>query len=184
MNQLYFITGNKNKFEEIKEIIPDLERLDMDLAEIQDMDARKIIEHKLKEALLHHRGKNFIVEDTSLCLESLKGLPGPLIKWFLETIGCGGLADIAHASGNNKATARTYIGYARSDGDIYFFDGEIAGTIVPPRGESNFGWDIIFVPDGYKKTFAELGRAEKQKISMRKIAAKKLKEFLDKDLHR
>ena len=178
MKQLYFITGNKNKFEEIREIIPNLERLDMDLAEIQDMDPRRIIEAKLKEALRHHPGTDFIVEDTSLYLECLKGLPGPLIKWFLETIGCGGLADIAHALGDARATARTYIGYARSDGDIYFFDGEVAGTIVAPRGESNFGWDIIFVPDGYAQTFAEIGRAEKQKISMRKIAAQKLKEFL------
>jgi non-canonical purine NTP pyrophosphatase (RdgB/HAM1 family) len=178
MNQLYFITGNKNKFEEIKEIIPELERFDMDLVEIQDIDPRRIIEAKLKEALVHRPNTDFIVEDTSLHLECLKGLPGPLIRWFLETIGCGGLADIARLTGNARAKAQTYIGYARRDGSINFFEGEIAGMIVSPRGESNFGWDVIFVPDGHEKTFAELGRAEKQKISMRKIAAQKLKEFL------
>ena len=82
---LYFITGNKNKFEEVKSILPEIEQLDVDLPEIQDIDAQNIIRFKLLEALRHHAGE-FIVEDTSLYFDCLKGLPGPLIKWFLETI--------------------------------------------------------------------------------------------------
>ena len=54
---LYFITENKNKFEEVKSVIPDIEHLDMELPEIQEIDPKKIIETKLKEALNHKTGE-------------------------------------------------------------------------------------------------------------------------------
>ena len=79
---------------------------------------------------------------------------------------------------NNKATAKTVIGYAKSTDEIYYFEGEISGGIVVPRAISNFGWDPIFLPDGHTKTFAEMDVSEKNEISMRRIATQKLKEFL------
>jgi len=174
---IYFITGNKNKFEEVKAILPEVEQLDIDLPEIQEIDAKEIIKEKLLEALKHKKGE-FIVEDTSLYLDCLHGLPGPLIKWFLQTIGNKGLSKIAEKFKNNKAVAKTIIGYAKSQRDIHFFEGVINGKIVSPRGKTNFGWDPIFMPDGYDKTFAEMSREEKNKISMRRNALNKLKKFL------
>ncbi|KKT28076.1 MAG: Ham1 family protein [Candidatus Giovannonibacteria bacterium GW2011_GWB1_46_20] len=174
---LYFITGNKNKFEEIKSVLSDIERLAMDLPEIQEVDLKKIIEAKLKEALNHKAGE-FIVEDTGLYLECLKGLPGPLIKWFLETFALDEFAKIAEKLGNNRAEAKTIIGYAKNHEEIYFFEGAVSGQIVSPRGESNFGWDPIFQPDGYSETFAEMDDERRQSLKMRRIAALKLKEFL------
>lgn len=174
---LYFITGNKNKFEEIKSVLPDILQLDMDLPEIQDVDAKKIIEAKLKEALNHKNGE-FIVEDTSLYLDCLGGLPGPFIKWFLQIMGRAGIAEMAEKLGNNKAQAKTIIGYAKNHEEIYFFEGSISGSIVRPKGESGFGWDPILVPDGFSKTFAEMDEDEGRSLKMRRIAALKLKEFL------
>jgi len=84
--EIYFVTGNKNKFEEIKSIIPELIQLDLEVPEIQELDAKEVIKFKLTEAVKIHQGR-FIVEDTSLYLDCLKGLPGPLIKWFMKTIG-------------------------------------------------------------------------------------------------
>lgn len=178
IQNLYFITGNKAKFEEVKSILPFVDQLDIDLPEIQEIDAREIIRKKLSEALNHAQGE-FIVEDTSLYLECLKGLPGPLIKWFLKTIGNLGLAQIADHFKNTTAEARTIIGYAKNHEEIYFFEGFVKGNIVMPRGNSNFGWDIVFQPQGYDKTFAEMGKEEKNKISMRKLALDKLKSFLE-----
>jgi len=174
---IYFITGNKNKFEEVKLILPNIEQLDIDLPEIQGIDAKEIIRSKLLEALNHTEGE-FIVEDTSLYFNCLNGLPGPLIKWFSKAIGNDGLAKIAEKLGDDKAEAKTIIGYAKNHEEIYFFEGIIKGKIVKPRGESNFGWDPIFLPDGKEKTFAEMNREEKNEISMRRIASNKLNEFL------
>jgi non-canonical purine NTP pyrophosphatase (RdgB/HAM1 family) len=175
---LYFVTGNKNKFAEAKSVIPDLEQLDIDLPEIQEIDARAIIEAKLLAALEHHQG-GFIVEDTSLYFDCLNGLPGPLIKWFLKTIGNEGLFKLVQGFGNANASAKTMIGYAKSPGDIHYFEGVIEGTIVAPRGETNFGWDPVFQPRGHDRTFAEMTREEKNSMSMRKMAFEKLKEFMD-----
>ncbi|MFA5188965.1 MAG: RdgB/HAM1 family non-canonical purine NTP pyrophosphatase [Patescibacteria group bacterium] len=174
---IYFITGNKNKFAEVKAILPEVEQLDIDLPEIQEIDTKEIVKEKLLEALKHKKGE-FIVEDTSLYLDCLNGLPGPLIKWFLQTIGNEGLANLADKLGDDNAVAKTIIGYAKSQEDIYFFEGVINGKIISPRGETNFGWDPIFLPDGYDKTFAEMSREEKNKISMRRNAFNKLSEFL------
>jgi len=173
----YFITGNKNKFAEVQAVLPEVKQLDIDLPEIQELDAQKIIQAKLTEALKHKKGE-FIVEDTSLHLDCLRGLPGPLIKWFLQTIGNQGLTQLADKLGNDKAEAVTMIGYAKSQDEMHFFEGRVKGKIVSPRGETKFGWDPIFLPDGYDKTFAEMGAEEKNKISMRRMALNKLKEFL------
>ncbi len=175
---LHFITGNKNKLEEIKSVIPDVDQLDIDLIEVQDIDPKVIIEAKLQEAFNHHDGP-FIVEDTSLYFESLKDFPGPMIKWFLKSLGNEGLADLARRLESQKAVAKVIIGYAKDKEDIKFFEGSIDGTIVTPRGETTFGWDPIFQPVGYEKTFAEMSSEEKNAISMRKIAAEKLKEYIN-----
>lgn len=174
---VYFITGNEHKFLEAQEIVPELERLDIDLPEIQDIDSHAIIKAKLLEGLRHHSGP-LVVEDTSLYFDCLGGLPGPLIKWFLKTIGPMGLFQIVSKMGNSQAEARTLVGYAESGDKVLFFEGAIAGTIVEPRGTTTFGWDVIFQPEGSNQTFSEMSREEKNTISMRKKAFEQLKTFL------
>lgn len=96
----------------------------------------------------------------------------------MKTIGNDGLFNVVEKLGNNKAEAKTIIGYAESPEEIYYFEGSIKGTIVSPKGKSGFGWDPIFRPGGYSKSFAELTQEEKSKISMRRIALNKLKDFI------
>ena len=170
------MTGNKGKFDEAKSVVSNIEMLDIDLVEIQEIDARKVIESKIQEGL-RIKKTELIVEDTSLYLDALGGLPGPLIKWFMKTIGNEGLYDIAMKLGNTKAVAKTIVGYAR-DEKISFFEGVIEGNIVEPRGDNGFGWDSIFQPDGYSKTFAEMDSDEKNSLSMRKTAFENLKRYI------
>ncbi len=177
MKQLYFITGNKGKLLEVKSIIPEVQSLDIDLPEIQELDAHKIIEEKLKEARKVHSGE-FFCEDTSLYIECLNGLPGPLIKWFLQALGTKGIYELVKNNKNHKAVAKTVIGYTNGK-EIQFFEGEAVGEIVAPRGETNFGWDPLFQPDGHTKTFAEMDAEEKNRLSMRRKALEKLKGYLN-----
>lgn len=175
---LYFLTGNHNKFLEIKAFIPALKQLDIDLEEIQSLSANDIIQAKLNEAAKYYQAE-FIVEDTSLYLDCLNGLPGPLIKWFLQALGCEGLFQMAKKLGNTNATARTIIGYRAGNGNILFFEGALAGNICTPMGNNGFGWDRIFMPEGQNRTFAQMDDAGKQSISMRTIALNKLRDYLD-----
>jgi len=176
---LYFITGNQHKFDEIKAIIPEIERLELDLPEIQEIDPEVIIKEKLLEARKRHEGE-FIVEDTSLVLDCLNGLPGPLIKWFLKALTNRGLYDLAAKYGVFGAAARTTIGYADAQGEVRFFAGVTRGALVPPRGGGNFafGWDPIFKPEGSAKTHAEMTREEKNAVSQRGKAARQLQAHL------
>ena len=174
---IYFITGNDKKFAEMKAVLPEIERMDIDLPEIQAMDSQAIIQAKLQEALRHTDGE-CIVEDTSVSLECLNGLPGPLIKWFLLKMGIEGLASMAEKLGNDRAIATVVIGYAKNADEVMFFEGSIHGRVVQPRGDRSFGWDPIFLPDGFDQTFAEMGVEEKSAVSMRRIAAEKLAKHL------
>lgn len=177
---LYFITGNKNKFEEVKVFLPEIKQLDIDLPEIQETDAREIIRQKLLAAEKHAKGE-YIVEDTSLYLDCLGGsLPGPLVKWFEKTIGIDVIAALAKKMGSCGATAKTIIGYADIGNTMEFFEGTARGSIVSPRGKNDFGWGPIFKPEGCDKTFGEMTREEKHAISMRRLAIDELKKFLEK----
>lgn len=174
---LYFITGNKSKFKEAKALIPKIKQIELDLPEIQEIDSKKIIEEKLKQAIKIHKGK-FFCEDTSLYLDCLNGFPGPLIKWLLISIKNKGIYKLVSNYKNKKALAETLIGY--SDGKkIKFFEGNIKGEITSEKGKKGFGWDRIFIPTGHNKTMAQMSTNEKNKISMRKKALMKFNNYLN-----
>ena len=176
---LYFVTGNKGKFAEVKSLLPHVEQLDLDLPEIQSLDPQVVIRSKLLAALQHGPGE-YIVEDTSVYMAALNWtLPGPLIKWFLEGLGNEGLGHLAAKMGQGDARVATIFGYAKNETELYFFDGELAGAIVAPRGNNGFGWNPIFQPTGSSLTFGEMTQQEKDSISMRMTALKKLKDFLE-----
>ena len=174
-----FITGNKNKFEEIQSVLDvPMERLDIDLPEIQSLDAKEVIRQKLFAAEKTGKGE-YIVEDTSLYLSCLNfQLPGPFIKWFEKGIANDGIVKLVHAMGDPKARAAVLIGHIDEDRNVTFFEGSVVGEIVPARGNKDFGWGPIFQPEGSAKTFGEMERDEKHAVSMRGMAARKLKDFL------
>jgi XTP/dITP diphosphohydrolase len=173
---IYLVTSNKNKFKEFKEILGfKLKRVSLELDEIQAIEVEKVVEHKTKQAFNKIK-KPVICEDTGLYFKEWNGLPGALAKLFDKTIGYRNLCKILKS--NRKAKAQTVIGYF--DGKNYkSFIGEISGRIAKsPRGKNGFGWDVIFIPHGYSKTFAQMSSGEKNQISMRKIALEKLRSFL------
>ncbi|XP_020080970.1 inosine triphosphate pyrophosphatase-like, partial [Ananas comosus] len=112
-----------------------------------------------------------LVEDTCLCFNALKGLPGPYIKWFLQKIGHEGLNNILKAYEDKSAYAMCIFSLALGPtSEPITFVGKTEGKIVPPRGPADFGWDPIFEPDGYEQTYAEMPKEEKNKISHRSKA--------------
>jgi non-canonical purine NTP pyrophosphatase (RdgB/HAM1 family) len=174
-----FITGNIEKFKEIKRFIPELEQLKIDLPEIQELDAKKVIEAKLVEARKFiEKGTEIIVEDTSLYIKEMKLLPGPLIKWFLQSLGVDGIWNIVQKFDSREAYAKTIIGYIDKDSNSYYFEGVVEGYIIAPRGVG-FGWYPLFQVKGSNKNFVEMNDQEKEKFSMRSKAVIKLKLFLE-----
>jgi XTP/dITP diphosphohydrolase len=176
---IYFVTGNENKLKEAEAILGrKLEQINMNIDEIQEIEQDRIIRHKAKSAYEQIK-KPVLVEDTGIFISALNGFPGALVKWVLKTIGNEGICRIMKDEKNREVIAKTY--FCLYDNKTFnIFTGQLKGGIAfKPQGKSGFGWDPIFIPKGYKKSFAQMSAEEKNKISMRKIALEKLKNFLD-----
>jgi non-canonical purine NTP pyrophosphatase (RdgB/HAM1 family) len=173
---MIFVTGNHQKLKEFEEILEvKLDYLDLDLEEIQSIEVKEVAEHKARQAYEILK-EPVIVEDTGLYFEELKGLPGALVKFFVKKLTLDQICFLVKE--NRSAKAVTCIAYF--DGkELKTFIGETEGKIaLKPRGNNGFGWDAIFIPEGYDRTFAELTDEEKISKFMRKEAIKKLKGFL------
>lgn len=149
----------------------------VDLPELQG-EIDEISRLKCKEAARIIRGP-VIVEDTSLCFNSLGGLPGPYIKWFLDKLGPDGLFKMLAGWEDKSAFAVCTFAYSPGgeNDHVVLFQGKTAGTIVEPRGTRDFGWDPCFQPDGYNQTYGEMTKEEKNKISHRSQALNKLRNY-------
>lgn len=171
-----FVTSNEDKVREAEAILDmQLERESIDLQEIQAVDVEDVARQKATDAY-RTVDQPVIVEDTGLLFAALNGFPGALTKWALKTAGNEGLCNFL--DDYREATAVTVIGYADGN-EIQTFKGEVSGEIAyEPRGDYDFGWDPIFIPDGYTETFGELGPTVKNEMSMRKKALTKLDEYL------
>lgn len=167
------ITGNENKVRELKKIFPTdmaIKATKIDLDEIQSLDTKKIISHKLRQAYVEIE-QPVIVEDVSAELECLNGLPGPFIKFFEEQLGRGALYKLSYEEA--KVKIRCTMGYFDGKTEL-IAEGIVPGTITAPRGGDGFGFDFVFIPRGYKQTFSEMGVETKNCISHRFLAAKNL----------
>lgn len=178
-----FVTGNKKKLEEVEQIMGTdlpytLTNRKIDLPELQG-DTIDIAKEKCKLAAQAVNGP-VLTEDTSLCFNALNGMPGPYIKWFLESCGHDGLNSMLTGFDDKTAYAQTVTAFTMGpDEEVHVFDGRTNGKIVPPKGKLDFGWDPIFEPDeGKGKTYAEMEKEEKNAISHRGRSFAKLKEFL------
>ena len=176
--KIYFITGNKNKIEEVRAITGlNVVAKNLDIQEIQSLDVEEVARDKALKAF-EKIGQPVIVDDTGMSIEALNGLPGALITWFLGALKPEGIIKILAQEKNRNASVSTCIAYADETG-VYTFLGAIQGEIASaPRGKNGFGYDSIFIPEGHKKTYAEMSSEEKNSISMRKIALLKFKEFI------
>jgi inosine triphosphate pyrophosphatase len=182
---LIFVTGNPKKLEEVQAILGSaipIEGRAVDLPELQG-EPDEISREKCKLAAQQIDGP-VIVEDTCLCFNALKGLPGPYIKWFLEKLGHEGLNRLLAGFEDKSAYALCTFSFAASaDAEPITFEGRTDGRIVLPRGPPHFGWDPIFQPDGFDQTFAEMEKATKNDISHRRKALNQLKTYLEANPH-
>lgn len=167
-----FVTGNIKKLEEVVAILGSnfprtLRHQSLDLAELQGTP-EEVSRYKCIEASRLLPGTPVLIEDTCLCFNALSGLPGPYIKSFLERIGPEGLFKLLSGWEDKSAEAVCTFAYCNgTDQEVELFQGRTSGDIVSPRGARDFGWDCIFQPKGYTKTYAELPKEEKNKISHR-----------------
>jgi XTP/dITP diphosphohydrolase len=189
MLKIVFATQNPNKLQEIKAMLPDsielkgLDHLDLneDIPETQDTLEGNALQ---KARYVYEKfGVNCFADDTGLEVEALNGKPGVFSARYAgegkdSNANMDKLLDELKNSDNRRAQFRTVIALI-IDGDELLFNGIAEGEIIDEkRGKEGFGYDPIFVPRGYKETFAQMPLHEKNRISHRYKATKMLAEYL------
>ncbi len=177
MQKVTFITGNIKKAEYLEKFLGyPVSHLSLDLDEIQSLDLKKIVEHKVKQAYEAIKSP-VIVEDVSLEFVALGKLPGPFIRFFIEEVPLETICSLLDDK-SRQATARCVFGFF--DGiRLKLFESSLDGEIaLTPAGESGYGWDKIFIPQGYSVTRAQLSEEDDRKTYLRIKPFVALKEFL------
>ena len=188
--KLVFATNNAHKLEEVAAILGD----QVELLSLNDIGCQADIPETaetlegnalLKSSYIY---KNYhldcFADDTGLEVKALNGAPGVYSARYAGGEGHDAQANLLSPDDeldgkeNRKAQFRTAISLIL-DGKEYLFEGVIKGEIIKEkRGDSGFGYDPVFMPEGYDRTFAELGNDIKNQISHRALAVQKLCEFL------
>ncbi len=185
--QLFFITGNSHKYNEISKIFKreninyDLTQLDLNPIEIQANDLKEVALYKLNSIKTKVKG-SFFVEDAGLFINyPLNGFPGVYSSYIFKTIGNNGILKLLTNIDNSKAHFKSIIAlYFEPLEKNYIFEGKVEGIISKMiRGSQGFGYDPIFIPkNNPQKTFGEMRIEEKNNISHRSKAITKLIQFL------
>ncbi len=189
--KIVFATNNKNKLREIREILgPDFEIVSLseigcheDIPETGDTLEENALQKAQFVCDKYHIG--CFADDTGLEVEALDGQPGVHSARYAEGTDHDSEANMAKLlanledKSNRNARFRTIIVLLQPNAQPIYFEGRVDGQIATEKhGTEGFGYDPIFVPEGYDKSFAELGEDIKNKISHRARAVVKLSEYL------
>lgn len=189
-NLIYFITTNNHKFNEISKMFESenltykLKQLNIKTTEIQADSIKENASFKLNSIKLSVGGSCFIEDAGFFVDKPLNGFPGVYSSYVFRTIGNQGILRLIDNFKFTKAHFMTIIAlFFKPLGKDFFFEGRIDGRISETiKGSGGFGFDPIFIPDEIQnKTFAELTIKEKNLISHRGLAWKKMIEFLKRN---
>ena len=187
--QIIFASNNKHKIREISNILGDsftlLSLSDINMEEDIPENEPTLEANALHKARHNHTstGMNVFADDTGLEVDALDGIPGVHSARFAGEMkdSDANIEKLLAMLGNNperRARFRTLIALI-FEGREYLFEGRSEGLIIKEkRGNNGFGYDPVFIPDGYDKTFAEMNLDEKNRISHRSKAFEKLRLFL------
>lgn len=191
MKTIFLASGNPHKIEELQQVLAPLgielkSTLDFPDAEEVEEDQPDLKGNALKKARFwfEQTGLPALADDTGLEVDALGGKPGVhSARYADEKSGykdnVAKLLDELRGVENRKARFRTVIAFVTEEGE-HVFTGVCEGDIITERrGEKGFGYDPVFVPNGYGKTFAELSAEEKNRISHRGRAVEKFLKSLE-----
>ncbi len=173
---IYFVTGNKGKFEEAQAILGEVVQKNIGYTEIQADGLEEVAIFGMKEVVERLDGP-VMIEDAGMFVEGLNGFPGVYSAYVSDTVGNEGILRLMGGMEDRKAVFRSVLGYAEPGSDPVLFEGELRGEITQePRGTGGFGYDPIFEVGG--RTIAEMSLEEKNEISHRAVAIRALEEWL------
>ncbi|HID19793.1 MAG TPA: XTP/dITP diphosphatase [Methanophagales archaeon] len=189
--ELVFITTNKQKVKELRALANSeskditIAHLDYDYPEFQLDEIEAVAEESANYIRMYSEvvvEKPFFIEDSGLTIHALNGFPGPFSAFVFNKIGNAGILKLmVDKKGEaRRATFKTVVAFCESmEKAPMLFVGTAKGTIAnAARGEGGFGYDPIFELEGASKTFAEMSTEEKNVVSHRGQAFRKLLDYI------
>jgi XTP/dITP diphosphohydrolase len=199
-DKLVIATHNEGKLREIRALVAPLGiecvgAAELDLPEPEETGTSFVANAELKaRAAADATGLPALSDDSGLSVEALGGRPGVYTAnwaerrwfegpegrdWYMAMGKVEGLLAELGPEANRSATFVSTLSLAWPDGKVESFEGKVHGALVwPPRGRNGFGYDPVFMPDGYAQTFGEMEPATKHAMSHRAKAFGLLVEFL------
>ena len=172
---IYFVSSNKHKFQEIKKILNSfgiqIGFFKSELEEIQSNSLTDIAVKKAQDAFSKCK-KPLIIEDDGLFIDFLLGFPGPYSSYVFKTIGNDGILNLL--KNNRQAKFVSIITFCDKN-TLQSFDAKISGSISKSLKGKGWGYDPIFIPENYSQTFAQL--SNKNQVSHRYKALKKFSKW-------
>lgn len=183
--EISFISSNKHKYQEIKAIFEktseiQVKHIQKHLNELQSDNLEKIAIFSLKTIFNDSDTKYYFVEDSGLFIKSLNGFPGPYSSYIFKKLGNEGILKIMRNIEVREAYFQSTIAL-KSDTGFITFTGVIRGHISEKDTGSGWGYDPIFIVDSeFPNTLGDLGK-EKDTVSHRYHATRKLIKYLEND---
>lgn len=192
ITEILFASHNAGKIKEIKQMLEPLgisvkSAEDVEFPDVEETGTTFAENSLLKsQTIAKALGKPCIADDSGLCVDALNGAPGVYSARYAPDRdfdkGMDKLLKEMSESGNpsRKAHFACVISLAYPDGTHKIFEGRVEGHIAEQKmaGAQGFGYDPVFIPDGFDKSFAQMSKEDKNKISHRGRAMQKLKEYL------
>ncbi len=175
-----FITSNKNKVKEFKQILePEVkvDHIEISYPEMRSEDPEEIARQSAKE-LADKFKKNVVVEDSGLFIKALNGFPGTCSAYIHKKIGLQGIIKLMKGVKNRECVYKSAVACCEPGSKAISFLGEEKGCVAESiRGNFGFGHDPIFIPEGSSKTYGEMENCIKVK-KFRRRAVEKLRDCL------
>lgn len=180
MLEIRFATSNPHKVSEGnlvgKGFGIEFIQIDVPYPEVRDENVSVVAEEGAK-FVYSKINEPVVVEDTGLFIDALNGFPGPYSAYVYRKVGCEGILKLLAGTERRSAHFTSAVGFCSSKG-VRVFEGTIKGRISEKmRGNLGFGYDPIFIPEGYSKTFAE-DHQLKTNISHRRLAFQRFCEWI------
>jgi len=177
------VTSNLGKVEELTYILKPFghkaSQLKVECPEIQAPTLEEVVDFGLDWLVAKKIQTPFIIDDAGIFIEALQNFPGVYSRYVYDTIGLQGVLKQMEGLEDRTTTFKCVLGLMLEDGTKHKFIGECKGNLIHEmRGSGGFGYDPIFIPDNFDKTFSELSPDEKNSVSHRGQAMKKVVNFL------
>lgn len=179
--KMLFVTGNEGKFAQVRGFLKgvEVEKLDVELREMQSLDQEEVVRDKALQALEIAK-KPVVVEDTGIYFNAFPKFPGTLTKLVFKALGFKGIFKLLEG-GDRRAYFKTIAAYASPGKEVKLFEGVLDGkisTVMREKVDPHLPFMQVFIPKGFDVPYVDIPEKDKARVTHRAKAFYALRDYL------